>query len=281
MVPGALSALGPGNRRADGELISRALDARRHPEQAYRTCLGLLGLAKRYSPERLEAACQRANTAGICSYKGVHNILKNKLDQLPLEPGTDQPLAAARQHSRRTLLPLRSLPMLTQPLLEKLSQLRLAAFRQALEEQLQNPQYAELSFEERLGLLVDIELTRRANNRLRRRIKSAQFPLQATIADLDLSAGRGLKRAQILELAQGEWVRRHLNLLVLGATGAGKTYLACALGRAACEAEFNVRYVRTSRLLQSLELAQADGSYPQLLRSLARIQLAHLRRLAA
>jgi DNA replication protein DnaC len=139
-----------------------------------------------------------------------------------------------------------------------------------LEDQLQNPRYADLSFEERLGLLVDVEITRRTNDRVHRRIKSASFPLQATLEDLDLSAGRGLKRAQILELAQGEWVRRHLNVLVLGATGTGKTYLSCALGRTACEAEFTVRYVRTSRLLQSLELAQADGSYPQLLRSLAR-----------
>jgi DNA replication protein DnaC len=163
--------------------------------------------------------------------------------------------------------------MLTQPLLEKLAALKLTGFRTALEEQYENPQYAELSFEERLGLLVDVETTRRKNNRLRRRIKAARFPLQATIQDLDLSPTRGLKRAQVLELAQGDWVRRHLNTLVLGATGAGKTYLSCALGRAACEAEFNVRYVRTSRLLQSLALAQADGSYPQLLRSLARIHL--------
>lgn len=163
--------------------------------------------------------------------------------------------------------------MLNQPLLEKLSQLRLSAFRTTFEDQLQNPQYAELSFEERLGLLVDIEITRRTNNRLHRLIKSAHFPLQATLEDLDLSAARGLKRAQVLELAQGDWVRHHLNALVLGATGTGKTYLSCALGRAACEAEFNVRYVRTSRLLQSLELAQADGSYPQLLRSLARTDL--------
>jgi DNA replication protein DnaC len=163
--------------------------------------------------------------------------------------------------------------MLTQPLLEKLAALKLTGFRTALEEQYENPQYAELSFEERLGLLVDVETTRRKNNRLKRRIKAARFPLQATIQDLDLSPTRGLKRAQVLELAQGDWVRRHLNTLVLGATGAGKTYLSCALGRAACEAEFNVRYVRTSRLLQSLALAQADGSYPQLLRSLARIHL--------
>jgi transposase len=74
------------------ELISRALDARRHPEQAYRTCLGILGLAKRFSPERLEAACRRANAASIRSYKGVHNILKNKLDLRPLEPEPDTPL---------------------------------------------------------------------------------------------------------------------------------------------------------------------------------------------
>jgi DNA replication protein DnaC len=163
--------------------------------------------------------------------------------------------------------------MLIQPLLEKLTQLKLSGFRKAFEAQREKPQYAELAFEERLGLLVDIELTRRTNTRLRHRIKSAGFPLQATLEDLDLSPKRGLQRTQVLELAQSTWVARHLNVLVLGATGAGKTYLSSALGRAVCEAEFNVRYFRTSRLLQTLTLAQADGSYPHLLRSLARIPL--------
>ena len=163
--------------------------------------------------------------------------------------------------------------MLTQPLLDKLTQLGLSGFRTALQEQLQSPHYADLLFEERLGLLVDIEVTRRANNRLKRRLQAAKFPQPATMEDLDLSAKRGLNRAQVLQLAQGEWVSRHLNMLVLGATGAGKTFLACSLGRAACEAEFNVSYQRTSRLLQSLELARADGSYPQLLSKLARIHL--------
>ena len=163
--------------------------------------------------------------------------------------------------------------MLTQPLLDKLSQLHLSGFRTALEEQLGNPQYAELSFEERLGLLVDVETTRRANNSLKRRIRAARFPLLATMEDLDLSARRGLNRAQVLQLAQSEWVSRQLNMLVLGATGAGKTYLACALGRAACQAGCKVRFERASRLLQTLELARADGSYPQLLRTLARVQL--------
>ena len=163
--------------------------------------------------------------------------------------------------------------MLTQPLLDKLSQLGLTGFRAALEEQLHSPHYADLSFEERLGLLVDIEATRRANNRLKRRIRMAKFPLPATIEDLDLSARRGLKRAQVLQLAQSEWIGHHLNILVLGPTGAGKTYLASALGRAACQADYNVRYQRTSRLLQALELTHADGSYPQLMRKLARTHL--------
>lgn len=163
--------------------------------------------------------------------------------------------------------------MLTQPLLDKLAHLGLAGVRTALEAQWQNPQYAALTFEERLGLLVDVECTRRANQRLHRRLQTAHFALAATIEDLDLSAKRGLNRAQILELAQAAWVLRHLNTLVLGATGAGKTYLACALGRAVCEAGFAVRYERTSRLLQTLELAHADGSYPQLLRALARLPL--------
>ena len=163
--------------------------------------------------------------------------------------------------------------MLTQPLLDKLSQLRLSGFRQALEEQLHSPHYAELSFEERLGLLLDVEVTRRTNNRLRRRIQTAKFPLQATIEDLDLSPRRGLKRAEVLQLAQSEWVKHHLNLLILGPTGAGKTFLASALGRAACQADCTVRYLRTSRLLQSLQLAHADGSFAQLLQQLARVHL--------
>jgi DNA replication protein DnaC len=163
--------------------------------------------------------------------------------------------------------------MLTQPLLDKLSRLRLSAFRDALQEQWLSPHYAELSFEERLGLLLDVEVTCRANSTLRRHIQAANFPLQATMEDLDLAARRGLKRAEVLQLAQSEWVGRHLNLLVLGATGTGKTFLASALGRAACQANYTVRYERTSRLLQALELAHADGSYPQLLRRLARVQL--------
>jgi len=163
--------------------------------------------------------------------------------------------------------------MLTQPLLDKLTQLRLPALRAALEEQLHNPHYADLPFEDRLGLLVDCECTYRDNNRLQRRLKAARLQLPATVEDLDLSPSRGIDRRLVLQLAHGEWIAQHLNILVLGPTGAGKTFLACALSHSACRHDFSVRYQRTSRLLHQTALSHADGSYPKLLDALARVQL--------
>ncbi|MGA2111287.1 MAG: IS21-like element helper ATPase IstB [Anaerolineales bacterium] len=163
--------------------------------------------------------------------------------------------------------------MLRQPLQEKLTRLRLPGFRMGLQEQQENPHYAELPFEERLGLLVDLECTRRDNRSLERRVKAAHFALPASLEDLDLSPARGLERSFILELAQGEWIRHHLNILVLGPTGAGKSYLACALGQAACRQGFSVRYHRTSRLLHEIMLSHADGSFAKMLNVLAKAPL--------
>lgn len=122
-------------------------------------------------------------------------------------------------------------------------------------------------------MLADRECTHRDNNRLKRRLKASRLPLQATLEDLDLSPSRGLDRRLILQLAEGEWVRQHLSILILGPTGVGKTFLACALAHACCRHNLNVRYERTSRLLQRISLAHADGSYPQLLDAFARVQL--------
>jgi len=163
--------------------------------------------------------------------------------------------------------------MLTQPLFDKLTQLRLPAFRDALEEQLHNPQYTDLPFEDRLGMLVDRECIRRDNNRLQRRLRQARLPLPASIEDLDLSSSRGIDRRLVLQLAQGEWISQHLNILVLGPTGVGKTFLSCALAHSVCRHDFTVRYQRTSRLLHHITLAHADGSYPKLLDTFARTQL--------
>ncbi len=163
--------------------------------------------------------------------------------------------------------------MLQQPLLDKLSALRLSGLRQGLEEQAQSPHYAELPFEERLALLIDREWVRRENARLSRGLRLARFHQSACVEDLDLSASRGIDRRLVLELAQGDFIRNHLNVLVLGPTGCGKTYLVCALGQAACRLGISVRYLRASRILQELAHAHADGSDPKLLDALSRVSL--------
>jgi DNA replication protein DnaC len=160
--------------------------------------------------------------------------------------------------------------MISQTLMEKLLQLRLPAFRDGLREQISNPQYAQLSFEDRLLLLVDLECNRRLDSRTKRRLKLADFPMQATVEDLDFSPERGLERRLILELSQCNWVDQALNILVSGATGTGKSFVACSLGTAAIRLGYSVRYFRTARFLLSLTRARQEGSYLNLLRSLSR-----------
>jgi DNA replication protein DnaC len=163
--------------------------------------------------------------------------------------------------------------MLTQPLLDKLVQLHLPAFREGLLEQLRNPQYSDLTFEERLALLVDLECSHRHDRRIQRRIRLASFPQSASIEDLDLSSARGLERRLVLELSQCTWISNHLNTIVSGPTGAGKTFLASALGLSACRNNHTVGYFRCSRLLYQLAQSHHDGSFPTLLASLAKLDL--------
>jgi DNA replication protein DnaC len=160
--------------------------------------------------------------------------------------------------------------MISQTLMEKLLQLRLPAFRDGLREQISNPQYAQLSFEDRLLLLVDLECNRRLDSRTKRRLKLADFPMQATVEDLDFSPERGLERRLVLELSQCNWIDQALNILVSGATGTGKSFVACSLGTAAIRLGYSVRYFRTARFLLSLTRARQEGSYLNLLRSLSR-----------
>jgi DNA replication protein DnaC len=157
-------------------------------------------------------------------------------------------------------------------LLERLTQLRLSAFREALEEQMHNPKYTELSFEDRLAILVDLECTRRKNSRIKRAVKIAAFPVSATAEDIDFSASRGLDRRFTLELAQGEWVSNHLNLIVLGPTGTGKSFISSALGYSLCRMDFSVRYFRTARFLNQLAAA-SEVEYSETLHNLTRFDL--------
>lgn len=163
--------------------------------------------------------------------------------------------------------------MLTHPTLDKLSQLKLTGMVRALKEQDALPEAASLPFEERLGLLVDRELTERDNRRMQQRLKQARLKQQAAIEDLDFKTPRGLDRALILKLAACEWVSGHLNVLITGPTGVGKTYLACALAHKACREGYSALYVRLPRLLQELDTGRADGRYAKIMRGLAKVDV--------
>ena len=161
-----------------------------------------------------------------------------------------------------------------QHLLQQLHSLRLTGMADALSQQLDQPTtYEELGFFERLSLLVNSESTCRDNRKITRLLKQAKLRLNAHPADIDYRARRGLHKDTVAQLLQLDWIRRHRNLLIEGATGTGKTYLACALGQTACEHGFSVRYYRASRLFETLMVSHGDGSFGRLLAQLAKTDL--------
>ena len=163
--------------------------------------------------------------------------------------------------------------MLTHPTLEKLQALKFTGMAAALAEQIQMPDIDELGFMERLGLLVDREATEREDRRLRSRLRRARLRHNAALEDIDYRHPRGLDRAMMQSLASCRWVTEHLNILMTGPTGVGKTWLACALAHKACREGHSAWYLRLSRLLQELAIARGDGRYAKLLATLARTEV--------
>jgi DNA replication protein DnaC len=143
----------------------------------------------------------------------------------------------------------------------------------AYQEQQEMSDCQALNFEERFGLLLDREATERANRRLTMRLRFARLRQQACVEDIDFRSPRGLDKSLLLALADCRWVDHHDNCLIIGPTGAGKTYLACALAHKACREGYSVRYHRLPRLFSELAIARGDGRYPKLLASLAKIDL--------
>ena len=160
--------------------------------------------------------------------------------------------------------------MLTQHTLQKLHTLKLTGMLNAFEQQHSQPDTHDLSFEERLGLLVDREMLYRENKRLERLLRGAKLRVNACIEDIDYRHPRGLDRSRMASLASCDWIGRQFNLCI---TGAGKTWLACAFGNQACRQGLSVRYLRVPRLFEMLRIAHGDGSYPRLMNQLAKTDL--------
>ena len=163
--------------------------------------------------------------------------------------------------------------MLIHPTLEKLTDLKLHGMAAALADQMALPDGMALSFDERLGLMIDREVTERDARRISSRLRRARLRHDAVLEDLDRRGARGLDPALMQTLASCRWIRERLNLLITGPTGAGKTWLACAFANKACREGHSVLYLRLARLLQDLALARGDGRYAKRLAQIARVEL--------
>lgn len=161
--------------------------------------------------------------------------------------------------------------MLNEQTMEKLYALRLPAMAEAFREQLESPNSCDsLSFQERFGLLVDRQWTWKEDNRMQRLLKNAKLKINACVEDIDYKTPRGIDKTVMLNLSSCHWLRKHQNVIIIGPTGIGKTYLTCALANKACRENIKAFYTRIPRLLQELSMAQADGTYPQMMTKLAK-----------
>jgi DNA replication protein DnaC len=158
-------------------------------------------------------------------------------------------------------------------MIDKLQSLRFFGMRTAFEEQMQTPDIDQLNFEERMGLLVDREMTERENRRFKIRLRKAKLRQHACVEDVDFRHKRGLDKSLFMQLADCQWIKETHNVLVIGPTGVGKTYLACALAHKACQQGHSTLYFRLPRLLQELSIAKADGRYDKILKTLSKTRL--------
>lgn len=164
--------------------------------------------------------------------------------------------------------------MINASTVSKLNDMRLTAMSETYRDQLSDAKYQELSFEERFGLIVDIEWARRKNNRLAKLIKKAEFRYnQASIEDIEYHPDRKLDKAQILRLATCSYIHEKHNIIIMGASGNGKSYIACAFGIAACRNYFTVKYVRLPDLLDELAVARGEGIFKKVMKQYKKVSL--------
>lgn len=163
--------------------------------------------------------------------------------------------------------------MLIHPIIDQLKSLRLNGMALTLEEQMQMPDMESLSFEERLGLMVDREATYRENRRLKIRLKKAKLKQNACIEDIDFRHPRGLDKSLMAKLFSCDWIKSANNLIITGPTGTGKTYIACALAQKACREGYTVQYIRAPRIFHELYISKGDGRYGKIMRDYAKTNL--------
>jgi len=155
----------------------------------------------------------------------------------------------------------------------KLYAMKLNGMAEAFKDQLEQPDMIDLSFEDRFALLVDRQWIWKEDRRMRRLLSNAKLKLNACVEDIDYRTPRAMDKSVILKLAAGDWIYQAHNVIITGPTGVGKTYLACALANRACRMGYSAFYIRLPRLFQDLAIAKADGSYPKIMKKLAKTKV--------
>ena len=163
--------------------------------------------------------------------------------------------------------------MLNQQTLDKLYVMKLLGMADGFKEQLQQPSFQDLSFDQRFGMLVDGQWTWKENKRLKRLLKEAKLKLQASVEDIDYKTSRGIEKSVLMNLTSCNWIRNHQNLLISGPTGVGKTFLACAIAQKACRDGFRTLYLRMPQFFYQIALARADGTYGNLMKKFSKTHL--------
>ena len=163
--------------------------------------------------------------------------------------------------------------MLNQQTIEKLHALKLIGMAEAFKDQLSQPDLDRLSFEERFGIIVDRQWTWKEDCRMQRYLKQAKLKLNACVEDIDYKTTRGIDQSVMMRLISCDWIRQHQNIIITGPTGAGKTFLACALANKSCREGYRTFYIRSPKLYYELAVSRGDGSYGTLINNLARTQI--------
>jgi len=163
--------------------------------------------------------------------------------------------------------------MMTQQTIDKLHDMKLTAMAEAFIQQLSQPDLGELSFEDRFAMLVDHQWTFKEDRRMTRLLRMAKLRDCACIENVDFRTPRALDKSLVMRLTDSDWIKKAQNAIILGPTGVGKTYLACAIANSACRGGYPAMYKRAPRLYQEIAIARADGSYPKLMNKLSKIKV--------
>jgi DNA replication protein DnaC len=163
--------------------------------------------------------------------------------------------------------------MMTQQTLDKLYDMKLTAMAEAFSQQIAQPDLTELSFEDRFAMLVDRQWTFKEDRRMTRLLRAAKLKDSACIENIDFKTPRALDKSVVVRLTGSDWIKNAQNVIIIGPTGVGKTYLSCAIANSACRNGYPAMYKRAPRLYQEIAIARADGSYPKLMNKLLKIKV--------